>query len=498
MSEEATDSAFRSEELKRQIEAITGDIVDAIDLLTRELQRSLLMLADRVEQRMETIGFGRLSGPVVNDIQEGVKAEAKRFSQQARSKIQEITQARARLYGLGDELSALASMTAAEREALRKQLQDEITASEKTRQELEEELAEAKVKLADLEKQMRSRSTRDARRIDKLEATNKELQESLKQTQAELMQLKEQSKGAFSERDEALKQAKTLKDQLEATQASLAAATAASAGTAEEVDKLKEELVDARSKITAVEEAKGAVQSELETLKKQLEEALADKQLTSEELTKIQETSKTLDEKALKLGKSLSTAEKQIKASNARVSDLEAQVTELLDTKETQLQQIAQLEEDQKTLKDVAKLRDELSKDKEGLEKQLADALAQIEKMKEDYARFEEIKDRLELLEARVQIQDILLQKDQHYIVLTALATKIVEGKYQVSAKDLGFSPTMGVSLAAWLDKFFLDLQEEELVAIHRTAGKGLPSADIEVTKKGRELFEEAKQRAAL
>ncbi|MFW9986499.1 MAG: hypothetical protein ACFFDJ_08055, partial [Candidatus Odinarchaeota archaeon] len=99
---------------------------------------------------------------------------------------------------------------------------------------------------------------------------------------------------------------------------------------------------------------------------------------------------------------------------------------------------------------------------------------------------------------ARSQIQDILLKKDQHYIVLTAFATKIVEGKYRVGAKELGFAPSLGISLAAWLDKFFLDLQEEGLVSIHRTAGRGLPSADIEVSKKGRELFEEAKQQAAL
>ena len=111
---------------------------------------------------------------------------------------------------------------------------------------------------------------------------------------------------------------------------------------------------------------------------------------------------------------------------------------------------------------------------------------------------FAEIRDRLNALEARSQIQDILLKKDQHYIVLTTFATKIVEGKYNVSAKDLGFSPSLGISLAAWLDKFFLDLKEEELVTIHRTAGRGLPSANIEVTQNGRQLFEEAKQKAAL
>ena len=166
--------------------------------------------------------------------------------------------------------------------------------------------------------------------------------------------------------------------------------------------------------------------------------------------------------------------------------------------KESHEQKISELEEQQKTLKELTKDRDTISKEREDLEKQLEKALAEIERMKEDYSRFAEIRDRLAALEARSRIQDILLQKDQHYIVLTTFATKIVEGKYRVSAKELGFSPTLGVSLAAWLDKFFLDLQEEELVAIHRTAGRGLPSADIEVSDKGRQLFEEAKEKAAL
>jgi DNA-binding PadR family transcriptional regulator len=56
----------------------------------------------------------------------------------------------------------------------------------------------------------------------------------------------------------------------------------------------------------------------------------------------------------------------------------------------------------------------------------------------------------------------------------------------------------VGISLAAWLDKFFLDLEQEGLVILQRKAGGGLPSATIDVTEKGRKLFEEAKQAAAL
>ena len=69
MTEESSGAVVAPEELKRQINSLAADIVDAIDVLTRDLQRSLLSVADRVEQRMETIGFGRLSGPVVYDIQ---------------------------------------------------------------------------------------------------------------------------------------------------------------------------------------------------------------------------------------------------------------------------------------------------------------------------------------------------------------------------------------------------------------------------------------------
>jgi len=502
MAQEAGDKALRTEVLKRQIEALTTDIVDAIDVLTRELQRSLLMLADRVEQRMETIGFGRLSGPVVNDIQEGVKAEAKRFSEQARAKIQEITRAKAGLSGAADELSALAAMTESEREALRKRLQDEISASEKTRQELEAELAEARVRIADLEKRMQSQSTRDARRIDKLEATNKQLSESLKKAEAELVQLKDQSSKATGDYDKAMQQIEELKAKHSA--ASQAAATAQSAAQATKHDlegkikALTEQLQKAQEAEVEANKEMQPLTAELEKLRFEHERLKAERDTARQQLeadTKKLETAQLAPSSSKE---EITTSKQELAESSKRVKDLEAQITKLTSLKESHEQKISDLEEQQKTLKELTQDRDDISKAREDLEKQLEKALAEIERMKEEYSRFSEIRDRLAALEARSRIQDILLQKDQHYIVLTTFATKIVEGKYRVSAKELGFSPTLGVSLAAWLDKFFLDLQEEELVSIHRTVGRGLPSADIEVSDKGRSLFEEAKEKAAL
>ncbi|MFW9934548.1 MAG: hypothetical protein ACFFDU_03330 [Candidatus Thorarchaeota archaeon] len=526
MTEEAPDKAQRSEELKRQIEVLTTNLVDAFDVLVRDLQRSLMMIADRVEQRMEQIGFGRLSGPIVNDVREGVTSESKRFSEQARAKIQEITQAKAGLSGAADELSALASMTESEREELRKRLQDEIAASQKTREELEKELADARVKIADLEKQMQSRSTRDARRIDKLRETNKQLSESLKKAEAELLKVQEDSKKALSEREAAVKELDEVNAKLAAAQA--AAATAASAATASkkeledqvksltteleqahEANKILEQRLQEESKKLEVSETKlETVEKEVVDLKEsvtQLEEVKAEAEAGTEKVAEIQqelETAKaevqTGTEKVAEIQQELETAKAETVKANKQIADLEAQLEKMTSLKESQESRIAELEEEQKGLKAVSKDRDTLSKDKEDLETQLERARTELEKMKEDYARFAEIRDRLNALEARSQIQDILLKKDQHYIVLTTFATKIVEGKYNVSAKELGFSPSLGISLAAWLDKFFLDLQEEDLVSIHRTAGRGLPSANIEVSDKGRELFEDAKQKAAL
>ncbi len=540
MAQEASDKVQRSEELKRQIEALTTDLVEAIDTLTRDLQRSLLMLADRVEQRMEAIGFGRLSGPVVNDIQEGVTAEAKRFSEQARSKIQEITRAKAGLSGAADELSALAAMTESEREALRKRLQDEISSSEKTRQELEAELADARVKIADLEKQMRSQSTRDARRIDKLQATNKQLSDSLKQTEAELLKLREQSQKAISERDLAVKQVDELNAKLAATTAAVETAAAADAASRKnleaKVKSLSEQLKQAQeAEVAAKDELEKAavtiaemkvslqqLESEQSTAQEQLKEyetkvENAEKQITSfdeklqvseQEVITLRQTVQELEKVKAKaeidtevldgMKQELAEAKKEAAKTVKQLGTLEAQIEELTSLNESYEDKIADLEEEQKKLKGLTKDRDDISKEKDELEKRLEKALAEIEKMKEDYAKFAEIRDRLQMLEARSHVQDILLKKDQHYIVLTTFATKIVEGKIRCDAKELGFSPTLGVSLAAWLDKFFLDLQEEELVSIHRTAGRGLPSAEIEVTEKGRQLFEEAKQQAAL
>jgi chromosome segregation ATPase len=505
MTEEAPDKAQRSEELKRQIEVLTTNLVDAFDVLVRDLQRSLMMIADRVEQRMEQIGFGRLSGPIVNDVREGVTSESKRFSEQARAKIQEITQAKAGLSGAADELSALASMTESEREELRKRLQDEIASSQKTREELEKELADARVKIADLEKQMQSRSTRDARRIDKLRETNKQLSESLKKAEADLLKLQEDSKKAFSEREAAVKELDEVNAKLAAAQA--AAATAASAATAskkeleDQVKSLTTELEQAREANKVLEQRLQEESNKLEASETKLETVEKEVVDLKESVTQLEEVKAEAEagtEKVAEIQQELETAKAETVKANKQIADLEAQLEEMTSLKESQESRIAELEEEQKGLKAVSKDRDTLSKDKEDLEKQLERARAELEKMKEDYARFAEVRDRLNALEARSQIQDILLKKDQHYIVLTAFATKIVEGKYNVSAKELGFSPSLGISLAAWLDKFFLDLQEEDLVSIHRTAGRGLPSANIEVSDKGRELFEEAKQKAAL
>jgi chromosome segregation ATPase len=449
MTEESSGAVLAPEELKRQINSLATDIVDAIDVLTRDLQRSLLSIADRVEQRMETIGFGRLSGPVVYDIQEGVKAEAKRFNESARTKIQEITQKKTALAGLGDELSALAAMTASEREALRARLQQEISASAKTRQELEVELAETKVKLADFEKRMNSQSTRDARRIDKLQAANQTLEAQVKKLEADMLGLKENADKATTERDAALKRLKELDAALEA----------------------------ARKKTDALTAAEGKVRTDADTLTKKLEQAQLAQQKATQELSSAKQRIQQLEEQTRQLQTALATTEKRAAASSQELEELKA--------KEAKLAK-------------VGTERDSLSKEKAQLEKQLADALGKIDKMQADYARVETLKNRLQFLEARSHVQDILLQKDEHYIVLTTLAGKIVEGRYSCSAKELGYSPTAGISLAAWLDKFFLDLEQEELVVLQRKAGGGLPTATIDVTEKGRALFEEAKQRAAL
>lgn len=505
MTEEAPDKAQRSEELKRQIEVLTTNLVDAFDVLVRDLQRSLMMIADRVEQRMEQIGFGRLSGPIVNDVREGVTAESKRFNEQARAKIQEITQAKAGLSGAADELSALASMTESEREELRKRLQDEIAASQKTREELEKELADARVKIADLEKQMQSRSTRDARRIDKLRETNKQLSESLKKAEADLLKVQEDSKKALSEHEAAVKELDEVNAKLAAAQA--AASTAATAATASK-KKLEDQVKSLTTELEQAQEANKVLEQRLQEESKKLEASEAKLESVEKEVVDLKGSVTRLEEvkaeaqaeteKVAEIQQELKTAKAETVKANKQIADLEAQLEEMTSLKESQESRIAELEEEQKGLQAVSKDRDVLSRDKEDLEKQLERARAELEKMKEDYARFAEIRDRLNALEARSQIQDILLKKDQHYIVLTTFASKIVEGKYNVSAKELGFSPSLGISLAAWLDKFFLDLQEEELVSIHRTAGRGLPSANIEVSDKGRALFEEAKQKAAL
>jgi chromosome segregation ATPase len=483
MSEEPSSAAVAPEELKRQINSLATDIVDAIDVLTRDLQRSLLSLADRVEQRMEAMRMGAVKGPIVNDIQEGVKSEAKRFSESARTKIQEITQKKSQLAGLGDELSALAAMTASEREALRARLQQEIAASAKTRQELEVELAEAKVKLADLEKRMNSQSTRDARRIDKLQAANQKLEAQVKRLEADLLQLNESADKIKGDRDAALKRLKELEAALEA----------------------------ARKRTDSLTSAEGKARTDADTLTKKLEQSQLAQQKAAQELSSAKQQIQQLEEQTRRLQESLSTAEKQAQKTS-RIPELEKQLQELTSLKVSNQKQIADLENKlaaaEKELEELkgkeAKLsrvgteRDTLSKEKAQLEKQLADVQAKLEKMREDYAKFETVKNRLQFLEARSHVQDILLQKDQHYIVLTTLANKIVEGKYSCTAKELGYSPTVGISLAAWLDKFFLDLEQEGLVVLQRKAGGGLPSATIEATEKGRSLFEEAKQRAAL
>ncbi|MHA1713121.1 MAG: hypothetical protein ACTSW4_03635, partial [Candidatus Ranarchaeia archaeon] len=69
--------------------------------------------------------------------------------------------------------------------------------------------------------------------------------------------------------------------------------------------------------------------------------------------------------------------------------------------------------------------------------------------------------------------------------VLSNLATRIAEGKHKLTAKELGYSPIVGISLAAWIDRFFTELEQDGLVVINRSSGGGMPSATIQVTEKG-------------
>ena len=73
------------------------------------------------------------------------------------------------------------------------------------------------------------------------------------------------------------------------------------------------------------------------------------------------------------------------------------------------------------------------------------------------------------------------------------LSKKIAQGQEKISAKELGYKRG-DISLAAWLENYYGDLQKEGLVQFEIKAGGGFPEGWIIVTEKGKRLFKEAER----
>ncbi len=507
MTEEASSRRQQSEALKRQIDALAMDLISALDLLTRDLQRSLLSLADLVEERMDAIGFGRLSGPVVHSIQEGVKTEAKRFGEKAREKIKEIMEKKAEIAGSADVLGAWKPMTAEERGARQRQLQGEIEAREKSQKELEAELAEARVQLLELQSRIQALSTQDGQRIDTLVSTAEELQEQVRGLEAQLEEERRNASKITEERDYAQEQLQPLEAHLQRAR--------------ERITVLEADLLLTRERVTTLEKEG----TQASSLSEQIGELQAERQRMSSELATSQEEKQLLERQVAELQRDLEEVRQQLVTTEqtggewgARVAELEKQVQELTELRETHLQRIAELEaqladalrrldeiqasdreaqlmEEKAKLEEVNRL---LKAENVQLEQELEQTQQRLVETQEQIVELAEARERLRWMESREKVRNILLQKNQLYTILTRLASLIMEGKYICSSTELGYSSSSGISLAAWLDRHFLELEEDGLVIIHRQAGGGMPSASIEVTEKGRQIFEEAMETEAV
>ncbi len=507
MTEEASSQRLQSEALKRQIDALAMDLISALDLLTRDLQRSLLSLADLVEERMEAIGFGRLSGPVVHSIQEGVKAEAKRFGEKAREKIKEIMRKKAEIAGTAEELGAWKPMTAEERGVRQRQLQAEIEAREKPQKELEAELAEARVQLLELQSRIQSLSTQDGQTIDSLRGTAEELQVQLRVVEGHLEEEGRIAGKLVEERDAALEQLQPLEAHLQRAR--------------ERITVLEADLLLTRERATSLEQEGTQVSS----LSEQVGELQAERQQMSAALATSQEEKQLLESQVEQLERALEQVRQQLATTEqtggewgARVAELEKQVQELTELRDTHLQRIADLEEqlaealrrlqemqaddresqllEEKTqLEEVNRL---LKAENVQLEQEIEQSQQRLVETQELITELTEARERLKWMESREKVRAILLQKNLLYTILTRLSSMIMDGKYICSAAELGYNTSSGISLAAWLDRHFLELADDDLVIIHRQAGGGMPSASIEVTEKGRQIFEEAMETEAL
>ena len=94
----------------------------------------------------------------------------------------------------------------------------------------------------------------------------------------------------------------------------------------------------------------------------------------------------------------------------------------------------------------------------------------------------------LEKISRQEAILGVLLRKNEQYQSFKIFSQKIAEGKFKVNAEELGFK--FGeISLGAWLDKFYGDMQKDGLVKIDVITGKGFPKGWIIITEKGKQLF---------
>ena len=270
--------------------------------------------------------------------------------------------------------------------------------------------------------------------------------------------------------DEVIKENRTLKTELKAH-------TEAVSTTKTQLEELQEVKKDLESKLSVL-------QKELNRVK--------------EQNSKLAEEKRTLEEQNSELNAEISTLKSQLDEKERMIKKLGKEIAAFKETAEVTYKEEVEglrkeLEEYKSKLDAITIEKDKLEKERNKLERDLEGIKLERDELKEKVDEVKDIIMKFEELKKQTVIQEVLLKKNVQYHSYSLLSKKIAQGQEKISAKELGYKRG-DISLAAWLENYYGDLQKEGLVQFEIKAGGGFPEGWIIVTEKGKRLFKEAER----
>ena len=82
---------IKTEDMRRQIDIVIGAAVRSIQRLTYDLEKSVDSIIRKTSDRMNDLGMGGLSGPVIHEMSKTLDEEISKFAEKVRTQTRRIT-----------------------------------------------------------------------------------------------------------------------------------------------------------------------------------------------------------------------------------------------------------------------------------------------------------------------------------------------------------------------------------------------------------------------